>query len=193
MKRTCTAIIASIGLAFACMASTPATANAAVAHSYAIASQHELAQAKQAGITAATMYEKQQTSNRYAATLVRGAVNALKAYRINQRRERAARAAALAAQTQQTPAALPAVSYSGGGIWSCIAQYESGGDWSINTGNGYYGGLQFTEGSWLGYGGGSYAQYASEATPSQQIAVAVKLQAAQGWGAWPVSSVKCGV
>lgn len=91
------------------------------------------------------------------------------------------------------PAPSPVTQYSSGGIWDCIAQYESGGNWAINTGNGYYGGLQFSESTWLGYGGGSYAQFANEATPSEQIAIAEKVQAAQGWGAWPVTSVKCGV
>jgi hypothetical protein len=70
--------------------------------------------------------------------------------------------------------------------WDAVAQCESGGNWAINTGNGFYGGLQFTEQTWLGYGGGSYAQYANEASRSEQIAIAEKVLAGQGIGAWPV-------
>jgi len=76
---------------------------------------------------------------------------------------------------------------SGSGVnWNAIAACESGGNWSINTGNGFYGGLQFTEQTWLGNGGGQYASSANLATPSQQIAVAQRVVASQGIGAWPV-------
>jgi Transglycosylase-like domain/LysM domain len=80
----------------------------------------------------------------------------------------------------------PAPAPSGGVNWSGIAACESGGNWSANTGNGFYGGLQFTEQTWLGYGGGQYAASADEATPAQQIAVAQQVLAGQGIGAWPV-------
>src|SRR3954470_14409355 len=70
--------------------------------------------------------------------------------------------------------------------WSGVAQCESGGNWSINTGNGYYGGLQFSSSTWLAYGGGDYAPRADLATPAEQIAVAEKVLAGQGIGAWPV-------
>jgi LysM repeat protein len=70
--------------------------------------------------------------------------------------------------------------------WDAVAQCESGGNWAINTGNGFYGGLQFTESTWLAYGGGSYAQYANEASRSAQITIAEKVLAGQGIGAWPV-------
>ena len=63
---------------------------------------------------------------------------------------------------------------------------ESGGNWSADTGNGFYGGLQFTEGTWLGYGGGQYASSANLASPAEQIAVAERVLAGQGIGAWPV-------
>jgi hypothetical protein len=95
--------------------------------------------------------------------------------------------------TPTVPTPQPPTGYTGGGIWDCIAHYESGGDWSIDTGNGYYGGLQFTAQTWAGYGGTAYASEANLATPAEQIAIAEKVQASQGWGAWPVSSVKCGV
>ena len=75
---------------------------------------------------------------------------------------------------------------SGGVNWSAIAACESGGNWSINTGNGFYGGLQFTEGTWLANGGGQYAPSANLATPAEQIAVAERVPASQGIGAWPV-------
>jgi LysM repeat protein len=69
--------------------------------------------------------------------------------------------------------------------WSGVAQCESGGNWNIASGNGYYGGLQFSSSTWLAYGGGSYAARADQATPAQQIAVAEKVLAGQGVGAWP--------
>jgi resuscitation-promoting factor RpfA len=74
--------------------------------------------------------------------------------------------------------------------WDAVAQCESTGNWAINTGNGFYGGLQFTESTWLAYGGGAYAQYANEATRAQQIAIAEKVLAGQGIGAWPVCGPK---
>ncbi|MGI5399955.1 transglycosylase family protein [Streptomyces sp. CA-135486] len=78
------------------------------------------------------------------------------------------------------------------GVWDRIAQCESGGNWHINTGNGYYGGLQFSAGTWRAYGGGEYASTADGASKSQQIAVATKVQRAQGWGAWPTCSSRAG-
>ncbi|MGV9255423.1 LysM peptidoglycan-binding domain-containing protein [Streptomyces sp. NPDC003697] len=79
-----------------------------------------------------------------------------------------------------------------GGVWDRIAQCESGGNWHINTGNGYYGGLQFAAGTWRAYGGTAYAPTADRASRSQQIAVATRVQHAQGWGAWPVCSARAG-
>ncbi|GHA11180.1 transglycosylase family protein [Streptomyces echinoruber] len=78
------------------------------------------------------------------------------------------------------------------GVWDRIAQCESGGNWHINTGNGYYGGLQFSAGTWRAYGGTAYAPTADQATREQQIAVAGKVQRAQGWDAWPVCSARAG-
>ncbi|MET8677492.1 transglycosylase family protein [Streptomyces sp. NPDC004647] len=80
----------------------------------------------------------------------------------------------------------------GGGVWDRIAQCESGGNWHINTGNGYYGGLQFSAGTWRAYGGTAYAPTADRAGRAQQIAVATKVQAAQGWGAWPTCGARAG-
>jgi len=73
--------------------------------------------------------------------------------------------------------------------WDAVASCESGGNWSINTGNGYYGGLQFSSSTWAAYGGTAYASSADQASKSQQIAVAEKVLASQGKGAWP----SCGV
>lgn len=70
--------------------------------------------------------------------------------------------------------------------WDAVAQCESGGNWSINTGNGYYGGLQFSASTWAGYGGTQYAAQANQATKAQQIEIAEKVLASQGKGAWPV-------
>lgn len=77
--------------------------------------------------------------------------------------------------------------------WDKVAQCESGGDWKINTGNGYYGGLQFTAGTWSSAGGQAYAKRADLASKAQQIAVAEKVLATQGPGAWPVCSLKAGL
>ncbi|WP_055703004.1 MULTISPECIES: transglycosylase family protein [Streptomyces] len=78
------------------------------------------------------------------------------------------------------------------GVWDRIARCESGGNWQINTGNGYYGGLQFSASTWRAYGGGAYASTADRASKAQQIAVATKVQRSQGWGAWPTCSARAG-
>jgi len=72
------------------------------------------------------------------------------------------------------------------GEWDQVARCESGGNWAINTGNGYQGGLQFSQGTWASHGGGQYAPSAQLATKDQQIAVAERVLASQGRGAWPV-------
>ena len=69
--------------------------------------------------------------------------------------------------------------------WTGVAQCESGGNWSINTGNGYFGGLQFSQSTWDAFGGAAYATRADLAARSQQIAVAENVLAVQGVGAWP--------
>lgn len=77
-----------------------------------------------------------------------------------------------------------------GGTWDALAQCESGGDWGINTGNGFSGGLQFTPSTWAGFGGVGAPQNASRA---EQIAVAERVQAGQGWGAWPSCAAQLGL
>ncbi|MFX4273568.1 transglycosylase family protein [Propionibacteriaceae bacterium Y1685] len=86
-----------------------------------------------------------------------------------------------------------APSVSDGSVWDKLAKCESGGNWSINTGNGFYGGLQFTSQTWKAFGGGKYAENAHLATREQQIAIAKKVQASQGWGAWPACTSKLGI
>ena len=105
----------------------------------------------------------------------------------------AERAAARQAAQQQPTAAASAPSQSpqpppasGAVNWDAIAQCESGGNWSINTGNGYYGGLQFSQQTWEANGGLTYAPRADLASRAAQIAVAEKVYAAGGLGAWPV-------
>ncbi|MFD6684114.1 transglycosylase family protein [Micromonospora parva] len=76
--------------------------------------------------------------------------------------------------------------------WDAIAKCESGGNWKINTGNGYYGGLQFSQSTWAGYGGKKYAARADLASRGEQIAVAEKVLDGQGIGAWPTCGKKGG-
>ena len=102
----------------------------------------------------------------------------------------AASAGATAAPAAPAHASSPAPVSSGGVNWSAIAACESGGNWAASTGNGFYGGLQFTEQTWLGYGGGRYASSANLATPAQQIAIAQNVLAGQGIGAWPVCGAR---
>ncbi len=89
--------------------------------------------------------------------------------------------------TRPTPAVQPTAN---GGVWDRLAQCESSGNWSINSGNGYYGGLQFSLSSWRAVGGSGYPHQASK---SEQIARAEMLKARQGWGAWPACTAKLGL
>ncbi|MGY1854944.1 ubiquitin-like domain-containing protein [Modestobacter sp. SYSU DS0290] len=89
--------------------------------------------------------------------------------------------------TKEKPAA-PAVA--GGGVWDALAKCEAGGNWAANTGNGYYGGLQFNPGTWRANGGTGMPHQASR---EEQIAVAERVQASQGWGAWPSCTRKLGL
>lgn len=109
---------------------------------------------------------------------------------INSKETRPASPATIARGTKE-PAAAPAVA--DGSVWDTIAQCESTGNWAINTGNGFSGGLQFTDSTWQAFGGGEYASQAWQASREQQIAVAQKVQAAQGWGAWPACTAKLGI
>jgi hypothetical protein len=75
-------------------------------------------------------------------------------------------------------------------VWDRLAQCESTGNWKINSGNGFFGGLQFTLSTWRGFGGQGMPHQASR---EQQIAVAERVLAGQGWKAWPVCSSKLGL
>jgi LysM repeat protein len=77
--------------------------------------------------------------------------------------------------------------------WDRLARCESGGNWHINTGNGYYGGLQFSYSTWLSNGGGKYASRADRATKGEQIAIAERLLDARGWAPWPACSRRLGL
>jgi LysM repeat protein len=94
-----------------------------------------------------------------------------------------------AAAPTATVTAAPAASAPTGSIWDAIAACESGGNWAINTGNGYYGGLQFSLSSWQGVGGSGLP---SQASRDEQIARATILQSRSGWGAWPVCAARAG-
>ncbi|MDX2605850.1 transglycosylase family protein [Streptomyces caniscabiei] len=109
----------------------------------------------------------------------------------HRRPSKAARAIAVAGVTGAAAIAAPlmaagSASAATASEWDAVAQCESGGDWSINTGNGYYGGLQFSASTWAAYGGTQYASTANQASKAQQIAIAEKVLAGQGKGAWPV-------
>ena len=78
-------------------------------------------------------------------------------------------------------------------VWDRVAECESSGRWDINTGNGFYGGLQFWHPTWTGFGGTEFASYAHKATKLEQITVAQRVLKVQGPGAWPVCSVRAGL
>ncbi|MGW8398155.1 transglycosylase family protein [Streptomyces lydicus] len=77
--------------------------------------------------------------------------------------------------------------------WGCLAECESSGDWHINTGNSFYGGLQFWQPTWEAFGGLAFAPRADLASRAEQIEIAKRVQAAQGWGAWPVCARRYGL
>lgn len=112
-------------------------------------------------------------------------------------RVKAVRAAAAGVATAVVSGGLAVASTgsanAAGSVWDRVAACESGGNWSINTGNGFYGGLQFTRQTWLGFGGGAYASSAQYASKAQQIAIAQRVLKVQGPGAWPVCSRKAGL
>jgi LysM repeat protein len=97
-------------------------------------------------------------------------------------------------QASSTSASSPATNTasSGSGIWGCIAAHESGGNPGTNTGNGYYGMYQDTQSSWVAAGGLAYAPRPDLASAAAQTAVNQRIQAQQGWGAWPTTSSMCG-
>ena len=98
-----------------------------------------------------------------------------------------------AAATLITGIALSPTASAGGSVWDGVAACESGGNWAINTGNGFYGGLQFTASTWAAYGGARYAASANSASKADQIVIAQRVLAGQGSGAWPVCGRRAGL
>jgi hypothetical protein len=172
-------------------------ADAATAASTTLAAAAAL---KEQAATALTAANQAETAARQTA----GSIQAQQAAMQSQLDQARAALVSLQAQrsaAQQYVAPAPAPSSgSGGGSspppapapppgthdWNAVALCESGGNWSINTGNGYFGGLQFSQSTWVAYGGLAYAPRADLAAPAQQIAIAEKVLAGQGKGAWPV-------
>ncbi|MDN5750556.1 MAG: transglycosylase family protein, partial [Pseudonocardia sp.] len=92
------------------------------------------------------------------------------------------------------PQDAAAVDAPASGDWDALAECESGGDWAIDAGNGYYGGLQFDTATWVGYGGEEYAATADGATREQQIEVAERVRSDRGgYGSWPACSDRLGL
>ncbi|MHB1473445.1 MAG: transglycosylase family protein, partial [Dermatophilaceae bacterium] len=88
---------------------------------------------------------------------------------------------------------LSAPALAAGSPWEVVASCESGGSWTINTGNGYYGGLQFSSSTWNAFGGTRYAPRADLASKAEQIVTAQRVLAAQGPGAWPTCGQRAGL
>ncbi|MFC8493850.1 transglycosylase family protein [Streptomyces sp. NPDC057235] len=111
-----------------------------------------------------------------------------------QAREPVAAARTTAATASRTASSAPAYACARDQWpWGCVAECESGGRWHVNTGNGFYGGLQFWQPTWVEHGGLAYAPRADLATRAQQIQVAEEVLRTQGWGAWPVCSKRYGL
>jgi hypothetical protein len=105
----------------------------------------------------------------------------------------AAKAASAASPPHLVQNSAPAPRSTSGFPWDRLAQCESGGNWAIHTGNGFSGGLQFVNSTWLSNGGGAYAPQAWQASREQQIAVAERVLANSGPGAWPACTSKLGL
>jgi hypothetical protein len=88
--------------------------------------------------------------------------------------------------------AAPAAKDAGDAKWDKLAKCESTNNWNANTGNGFKGGLQFTDSTWKEFGGKQYAPHPHQATREEQIAVAKRVQQEQGWNAWPTCTKKLG-
>ena len=128
----------------------------------------------------------------YKVTLVNGKQAKRRAVRVTVLRSPVNAIVEYGTAHRPAPAPAPAPVYVGGStVWDQLAQCESGGNWAENTGNGYYGGLQFTLSTWHAYGGSGYPNEASRAT---QIAIATRVRdASGGYGAWPACSAQLGL
>jgi len=98
-----------------------------------------------------------------------------------------------ASATLITGASLSPNAQAAGSVWDGVAACESSGNWAINTGNGYYGGVQFSASTWTAFGGTRYAVSANRASKAEQIAIAQRVLAVQGPGAWPVCGKRAGL
>lgn len=127
----------------------------------------------------------------YQLRFVNGELAARTVVKADVRQKAVSRIVAVGTKEKPEPEETAANFAGGSTVWDSLAQCESGGNWAINTGNGYYGGLQFNLGTWRAYGGTGYPHQASRET---QIAVATRLRdAAGGYGSWPSCSAKLGL
>jgi flagellar biosynthesis GTPase FlhF len=172
----------------AAQAQQVAQAQASALQQQAAAQQQAAQQAQQAAQQqqAAAQQQAAQQAQQQAAQQAQQA--AQQAQQQAQQQAAAQAAAQQAAQQQQAAAATAPSSL--GGDFAALRQCESGGDYSDNTGNGYYGAYQFSESTWQGMG---YSGLPSEASPAQQDQVAEQLQAQQGWSPWPSCSAQLGL
>jgi hypothetical protein len=165
-------------------------ADASAAARTALASAAELQQQAAADLAAADRAEsaaqQQATAIQAQQASMQAQLDQARSTLVALQTQRAAAQPAAVSAPQDTAAPDPGPPSGTGHDWDAVARCESGGNWSINTGNGYYGGLQFSQSTWLAYGGGGYAGRADLATKSQQIAVAELVLAGQGAGAWPI-------
>ncbi|MBP3088790.1 Resuscitation-promoting factor Rpf1 [Corynebacterium sp. sy017] len=102
-------------------------------------------------------------------------------------------AASTVALGSATAVLAPTASAAPDSDWDRLAQCESGGNWASNTGNGYYGGLQFSSATWNAHGGQQFAAFAHQTGRAEQIIIAERVLASQGWGAWPSCSAQLGL
>ncbi|HEY2562587.1 MAG TPA: transglycosylase family protein [Acidimicrobiales bacterium] len=144
--------------------------------------EQQAAQAQQVAQAQASALQQQGAAQQQAAQQAQQAAQ-------QAQQQAAAQAAAQQAAQQQQAAAATAPS-SLGGDFAALRQCESGGNYSDNTGNGYYGAYQFSESTWQGMG---YSGLPSDASPAQQDQVAEQLQAEQGWSPWPSCSAQLGL
>jgi Transglycosylase-like domain len=159
---------------------TVATAAQGRAVEAQVAAQNALAEAQRSQQAARDALASAETARASAAQQVADLQTAQTAMQARLQQVRAA----LVTPPRPTTLASPS-SVASTRDWDAVARCESGGRWSVNTGNGYYGGLQFSPSTWLAFGGGAYAPRADLATKSQQIAIAEKVLAVQGPRAWP--------
>lgn len=144
------------------------------------------------------LQQAEALSNQEEARLARQVETTRHQAEVAEQERLAAEAAAAAAEAERRAKAARASSVASGSVWDRLAQCESGGEWNYGPHSGwgsgiYHGGLQFHPSTWNAYGGQQYATYAYQATREQQIAVAERVLASQGWGAWPACSRKLGL